>query len=885
MKSLLALVMTAAVASVAGAETNFLVNTSFCGDGIGGALNWKIWKSASGSIRRIPGAGYQGSDALELKFFGEKNFFAQPELHFTPGERYRFGVWVRTKGLEKDHDFRLFSWNYAWEKEIRSKEFPADTGGKWVNVEWAGELIESRTGSYSYAIWGATKNPDAKVEISAPYFEPLTEKARAGGVSVDPATPMVARIVPVDPLLAKVDSSAGRLKFYYPGELDGNATDYVLAVTVDGKPAADAAFGEDHYATAMLGKRGLGRHQVEVKVKEKKSGHILASNDYAIRVVDPVEKGPAGKKLNNFVTELIKVEAADGDYRFFNPREGWVHIGFDRVIPEAVVTLDDMAFPIVRHRPGEGTESMRHLPPGWHVLHVSGVGESKATFAARAVKRIVYLAPDFDPRPSDFNDWKYRFDFCKLYTFPFFNVASAYSLRCDGWPNDARNAYVKERGLKMETLVGCPLDETRSGDPKAWLERWNGNAAFRAGMDAEIDELALSDSRERRIGFAEATWPFADSLQTMNAFFCDPYQDVFNDRPTQTTLLSSIVNSGLGNGMIMPEVYSAAIADEKKAYAWEDHMLRFVASAKVFVPDAEEKILWYFGLFLSPGSWNDWPCPEADIRVLYAHFIHRLATDPEFEHAIGGISAGFFEHVDEDVVRWVCKIMRYYCVDGGTEYLPEKYGFNYLPGFLKDGDFTEGFKHWTAKPAEAGSLVAARREGYGTGEQHRMKVPKGTGDTLARFARSARAPNVLSQKISGLETGRLYALMFLTADEDDVNRPASVPPAFGCRATFDGGVEIPELAVAKNVPSNRNAQGKLWNGQSVSLKTVHRVVFRAEKPEVTLSFTDWQSDSGSGAPAGRRTFLNYIHMRKYYLESGQEFDWLVSRKRKLAEIR
>ena len=852
---------------------NLVINSEFRGDGMGGALNWSLNKPSEGSIVRLPGAGPDGANALKVTFDKVRNRLTQSGIKLIPGERYRFGAWVKTRNLPADTDLRVILYNYAWLKDVATPIFPRDTAGKWQKLQWEGQLIDSQQPRFGYTVMGSCSSPEAEIMVSMPFIEPLSPRALSESASVKPDKPMVLRIVPVDPLLARVDSTEGRIVFYYPGDFDSPASKTFLEATLDGARASEAAFNDDHTAVLKLGPRGIGDHSLSVRIRDRSNGMILASNDYPITVVKPYEEGPAGKKLNNFVTELVHVPAKDGDVRFFNPRDGWVYIGFDRELADASISLDDMAFPVARHRPDEPTETMRLLPCGWHTLHVAGASGTGATLSVRTVKRIVYLPTSFDPRPSDWNSCRYRFDFCRRYAFRFFNTDSGYQRETYGWPHDAREAYMRERGMDTQVLVCFPPAE-KQHDPDAWIARWRENPALSAGMNFQIDEIAMSHSRAVRIGLSEACWRFAGTAQQANAFVCDPFQSVFVDRASQATLISAIVNSGRGHGMIQPEVYSAAVADEKEAYKWEDYMLGYVKSMESFVPASHEKLLWYFATFLSPGSWNDWPCPEADIRVLYAHFIHRLATDPAFEGTIGGISAAFMDkHVDEDVTRWLCRIVRYYCVEGGTDYLPEKYGFAYLPGIIRDGDLTRGFAEWTAVPAENGSLAAATRRGLGVVEQHRMKVPDGTGDTHARFVRSAKGPNLLSQRLTGLEPGRLYNLMFLTEDEDDLDNPGSVPPAFGCRAVFDGAAEVKELASVRTLPEH--------SAKPTSRKTLARLVFRAESHEATVTFSDWKTDSHAGAPVGRKTLLNYIHARKYYLENDEELQWLLDATRRL----
>lgn len=314
--------------------------------------------------------------------------------------------------------------------------------------------------------------------------------------------------------------------------------------------------------------------------------------------------------------------------------------------------------------------------------------------------------------------------------------------------------------------------------------------------------------------------------------------------------------------------------------------MNFRTSATNLVPAAARNILYAIGTWLEPAGWSDWSCPEADIRVLYSDLLRRMATDPGYGE-IGGVGAGFFRCTDDDVLRWLCKAVRHYAIEGRTNDLAAAYGMKYLPGHVTNPDFARQFEGWRAEPGEPGSLGPHVAKGFGTrspkgwsgeGRQH---VKAGVGDSVALFTRSAKAPNRLSQRVTGLVPGRVYCLEFVTCDQAEWEKPWSVPEAFAVRATVtDGADEIPELAYCHNAPKDESRREHKSRGILIAQKKLHRVIFRATKPSALLTFSDWAADAAPDAPVGRKTMLNWVNLRQYYLESDEELEWLkqVSRR-------
>lgn len=859
------------------AATNLLVRTDFPSDGLGGIPDWTLLMTPEGgwTFVREPGAGPEGRTALRIDF-RKQNYLAQRWFRLAVGESYRARVWVRAKNLPKDHTYALTAWNRGWLKTFVNKRFPADTDGKWQLVEWSGPAIESSDGHYSFAIMGgAPAAPeDASLEVCAPELLADSPTAAAGSAPTVPSPTVRVRIVPVDPLLAHVDRKVAEVTFYYPGELEGGAGRYSFAAALDGTDLPPQAIGVDGRVTVALGtNRTAGAHSLAVSVREKATGRVVAADAYPITLRNfPPAVEP--RRINNFVSEVLRAPLKDGLIPFGLRRDGWIYVGFDRDQPGLEAYLDNNGVPAVRHRDGEPLESMRYLKAGWHRLHLRGCAGKTGTVVVRTVKTLVHATPNFEARPSDLDAWSLRQDFYRKFgMMHFFNVPTGYhASRGGGMYMDFGTPEMEGRGMRPSSINNLsPWDDTRQNPDKT--ERFlRGSRGYQTGLDLLIDETSISSPRVTKLAFGEGLWRLVGEVPAVNVFNNDAVSQLYTDRQAHATELSAIVNSGEGRGMLYPEVYPAALADERAAYRWEEHFLDYVKSVERIVPAARDRIVWYFGTFLTLGGWTDWPCPEADVRVLYAHFIHRLATDPAYAPYIGGLSAGHFSCTDEDVARWMARLVRYYAIEGGTEYLPEKYGFRYRPGYLRNCDFAEGLTNWTVQAAEPDSVRAVRIRNYGRDMQERKKAPDGTGDGLALMVRSAKGANRLSQTVRGLEPGVTYSLTFCTSDYDDALKPQVVKPG-ACRVTFAGAKEIPALGYVH--AKERKADLKTWRGIAAPLCVTRRVVFTAERPEVTVTFTDWATDGEPGDVVGKGTLINWIHLHKYYLERESDLGDLV----------
>ena len=112
------------------------------------------------------------------------------------------------------------------------------------------------------------------------------------------------RIVPVDPLLDEVDAATGRMTFYSVGEIGSAAEGFEVSASIDGGAAVRAALGSDRRATVSFGAVAAGKHEIEISLAPKSGGASVCRNRYAI-TARAKRTGATGKRLNNFVTELV----------------------------------------------------------------------------------------------------------------------------------------------------------------------------------------------------------------------------------------------------------------------------------------------------------------------------------------------------------------------------------------------------------------------------------------------------------------------------------------------------------------------------------------------------------------------------------------------------
>lgn len=684
-----------------------------------------------------------------------------------------------------------------------------------------------------------------------------------------------ARIVPVDPLLDQVDARDGRMTFFWNAE--PAAAGGRLSASVDGRPAVCAELGADRRATVLLGELPPGAHRVQVSL-ETKDGARLAENAYSITAIPP-PRPVVGRRLNNFVVEVLAAPLSDRVFTFDNPRTGWVFIGFSGARPSASATLDGVADPVVVHRPGEPMETMRWLEEGTYRLTVKG-SSGGGRLSVRLIKPIKVTARSLasDAKTSFSYRRRYGFDFFSRWMMPSFNtftMGGDWRFRSATGHNAKINAELQARGRRFMAAADVrPSDLGLRADPAAMRSRFALSKAYLDGLALEVDENRINAPAEEMDAFAEAVWEIASdgSPRAMFSDICDVPGQPLTNLTAQVSAIAATLNTGRGHGMLVPEVYLGVKQTEIGRDMQEDKALEFVESLRAAIPSAPSHTIHLMSGWLTIGSWSSYSSCEADIKAVYDHYIRRLATDPAF-HDVGGVGMSTLA-CDEEIARWTARLIRHYCIDGHTDSLAGRFGYRYRPEIVKDGDFLEGLARWTAQPASADSLRHERRRGYG-GKKGQVRMGRSLleiGEHFALFTRSADAPNRLSQLISGLAPGKLYTLTYCTADYDDVCEPGQHPVDGRLTVALTSAEIIPELSYELEVPDLAHSKKKGLPPHCVTV--THRTVFRAKRTEGELSFSDWKDASDPGGAPGRRRLLNYVSVMPYYVENEAELSLL-----------
>lgn len=881
----LVMVLFAVCASVnltlAGEVQNLITNPDMTlEDGIGMPAGWGSRVFPVETKGRI-GAEPKEDGEFDLTVEGRKStyWWSQGGITLVPGARYRFSFEIKTS----DFDGGCVSFyirNSEWNWESQSLPSSSDTKGEWVRCER--EFVAAET-----------KRPNNYwVELSVRPGRSGKLKAEVRGLCLVAAEPeiakaskpmpswkvrkSVARIVPVDPLLSRVDAASGKMRFFWARASRVPGSTLLCGLDGAAEKSVKAPFDARCYAEISLGKLEPGEHSISVGVRGM-DGTILATNTY--RIVAGIWKSPAsvGRRLNNFVTELVNKPLKDGEFEFERAEDGWTWISFDGDKGSARGYLDDCADCVVFRREGEDCiEAQRYLRAGVHKLRVKNAKGGRLRI--HAVKIVMGGSlRGYEKTKCAFEEltgYIFGLPFMRKYGF----LSSVNVLTHDGVGNGFSDPYSVAlwnclgRGMQAyRSVIFSPEDKDRLTEEATYNHivkgMWNGY-----GGGISVDENALRSDSLSAINFSEAVWRIYEEnpKNQINVFYADSSTGAVYDEPRQNVSeISSIVNSGDGRGLLCPEFYMPVTSDRASFSDFIDSNADFLSSALEMVPASRGRTILFTASFIMLGEWSNYYAPETDIKAHTAELLRAYATDPRFAECaglgFGGIGCG-----NEEYVRWSMRLVRYYALEGGTEDLAAKYGYAWNPGFVKDPDFAKGFECWKVREAEKGSIQPMRIYQYGMRYQQRIGAPAGFGDTVAKFTVSKAGSSVLAQKLKGLKPGSFYSLQFNVMDKLPENSKEVwsilLRKPITLRAHLKGGEEILPLRYSHPiylnpaVPEEERAKAIMRN---------ERYVFRATDSEAILYFDDG-AKTASADDIGRTYLLNYIIFTPYFCEGEQD---------------
>ena len=769
-------------------------------------------------------AGPNGSPAVRFDAnLAEKRRSAtlrQYGLALATNGRYRVSCLVRAKDFRpdgKDAGVRIINkgWTETWGVTIPRGTYD------WQRIEETVKIAPSK--DYSLAI----RLPEfaGVLWVAGVAVEPAdAETAAATGVSKYLSMARELRFVPRRPLLCAVPETTGEMLFELHGELEGlTAADCAIVLMTGGvRENLPCTFGPFTLKLPSAPTGGTFR----LAVVERASGRELHGRDFTYRTV-PETTESKGCRLNSLVTEFVREPLAAGtgkDYRFSLAVPGWVFVSASA---EAVEL--DGARVIGPDTPRH--ETFRALAAGPHVLSVRS-----ATGGEVILRRIPELF-DYCPNASVVPEGpKFDWAFQEKYVLPAVTVLNG------GHIPEAEIPAVRASGRRwLANLISRDLKSA---------EDLVGRVNAHPGMnEARYDGVTCD---EQFYQDPQLNSDYAKGLWGVKGFDGRSIYTWIVGRATGSPIdldfMSAAVNASHGTGKLLTEIYCSTCETEEEAVG---HVR---SRTKGAIEDMRIHMPWAipnYGIIL--GNYTQFPRislavhPEVDYRYYLDLQFNILANDPDFE-GMGCTGVWGSYYADAELHRWTFMLMRHYFVEGRREMLSPKYGFRYLPGHVANGDFRQGLASWRA----SGTVKAGHKTGLGTaeGRYHSAEL----GDRYAVFVRQEDSVSTLSQTLTGLEPGRLYALGFMTFDSAFPDCDKAKSRRFGVDAAFSSGARILDDLSWEHI-ARKGAVKK--RGPFATKVNYRYLVFEASAASAELVFSDEHVKVGEGVG------LNGISVRPY----------------------
>lgn len=863
--------MTGLIIPVLFAVVNLFCNPDYSeDDGLGRDNCWTLYHNGVQSVS----ARALTDGEWELTAREPKNgYFRQAPVTLVPGARYRLSAEVKCD-LPPGAAFSLDIENHWFGKNIRVP-VPQSTKGAWQKISWEGAMIDSRdVKDYSIGwVARAGQGGSASIRIRTICLEPLDTAAIEGSRPLDARerVKIPARIVPIDPLLTRVNPEAAVFTCYWPGIPAGGVSNCMLKGTILGRNIS-TQLDANGRGRLDFGQLGGEEARLDLEVVDLK-GKGLRKDSYRVKFTKPKDlKGPEGRRLNNLVVEIANGDLRNGKTSFFRQGDGFVWISFTAadggVEHTARGYLDGSAEAIVKFDPDERyTESMRFVKAGWHVLTITGA-QAGSRMRIHAVPWLgVSLwgvrLPDGGPCSFDEDCHIFTTPFMRRYRLPAANMASACGHRFDD-PANPTARFLAARGMLLFGVA-----DYRS----TWVvDRDVARRAFRDGMwmrgwGVMVDEMCIHEPRSHHAAVADTLWDMYNECpeRQVHIYLADANRYAFDDEKVHASELAALANTG---GFMMPELYATATKEIVGVDAAVNHYAEVKRSAERFVPAMKGKFYLHMSPYTGLGHWTSATYPEVDLKHQYAYLMYRLVTDPRFADA-GGLGGGPTAYCEEELIRWTGRCFRYYGIEGGRENLAEQFGYVRLPGLIDNADFDRGLEGWTI---ESGDVAPQNYRGLGKLFEARVRAREGEGDNVAVFTTKTGVPARISQVLKGVRDGEYYTVMFALGNADALEHPVTTKPPRAFAVRMDGGVCIKDLTIHYRIRRSQHILNAPKD--SVGYLNTYRYVFRATGTEARLIFED-RDDMGISAPEGTRQFINYIVVRPFYHEDDDDIAELI----------
>ena len=812
---------------------------------------WWTPMSAVSEVRFITengaatGKGYLHYEASKKDRQGMEVTVKQAGLKLVECEKYRISAMVRTKDFESPH-CGIVVYDRGWYNDTGIHKFPKNQD--WTRMSVEIPMISARGGVHTFAIFACEFK--GTLDVADVKLEALSEKALAGTEKSNLVEVITKpNLIPMEPLINKItipEKGQGEefpaLTFLFHGNLPENTSreDYDIRYSVNDM-SEDAVVLREGRNTIVF-KKGVkpGDFKLAVSVVNRSSRQVIYRQEYTATFVLPIKTSSKGhRRLNNLVVEIlnqpIAKDAAPQTFNFCTMRDGWVFIAAQDAAAEPLeVVLDGTLTVITAKTPR--LETFRDISIGDHTLAIKGAVNG-GKLIVRSIPEIYNYKPCCDSMVPE--NPPYDWDFQNKY------VHYAVTTHNDGVVPEEHRKEFFEAGYKWIGSIG-----TTNITADNLVNRLNTCR----GMNVPYYQGVSCD--EQFFGSLGSIVPFTEGMKRFVPKNDHIVYTWITGHPSvagiDNDFLSACVNACRGRGRLISEVYcrSKPTLEEAKRYL-EHELVDRAASFRKFFPPVIDHWGIIFGNFIQIPVISLAHHPNVDYKYYLDMQFNLIANHPECKDmAITGYWGT--RHCDFELYRWCFMLTRHYCVEGKKTMLSDEYGFSYAPGHVVNGDFIDGLKNWSAD----GNVTTGRHSGYGQKSQCRWFSPAGTGDTFAIMTKKEDGrTSMLTQVAKGFVPGKMYCLQFAVVDYNDLKNNKFNPRRVGVDVSLDDGAVVDKGQSWVHV--DKRSKGQYAYNNNVPKCNLHHVVFKAVKPEITITIDNRQAAIGEAAA------INYVMLNPF----------------------
>jgi hypothetical protein len=579
--------------------------------------------------------------------------------------------------------------------------------------------------------------------------------------------------------------------------------------------------------------------------------------------------GQPALRLNNFVTELLRVQAVPvGQERpltFQNPRDGWVFLSLranarpgEKVELVLGATGDGTALLEITPAHGPIAETMRLLPRGTQMLRLKGTGMKTAgPLVVRTMPETQFVRYPQEPR------------FPEQGTFSWMwlkqNVLSSVNTIATTAPaglDDEVDEWTRS-GRKFIAYGRVPHEDNLTS--RQAFEYWSQNRGFK---DARFSGM-LADEFNGRQDPQYPAWTEAmrmlgeNSKGSGKAFYAYSGGPGMYSRPETRDLVRAVLDAGF---YMAWERYHHEMPTEEEGRKFMDQILGDeISKWRATFPALLSHLVMVLGIFMSGPDLD--VQPDVNYKVWMDMQMRYLATDPRFD-GLFGVQWWYSGAATEEILRWQSALYRHYCVEGATDLLSRRYGWEYSLDHITNPDFLDGLKAWVAEPAARGSMKAGYLERYarlqGRYWQRNGEPDEPSGNAYLWTKRQAGRPNKVFQDVKNLIPGMLYSAELITADYQDIKNGRSRQDQHAVSLSVEGARTVERLSYRSVPLKSTYSHPQLPFPNGPAWLNHHRLMFRATHSTARLCLSDWASDVAAGGPVGQELIFNYVQLQPYF---------------------